>query len=133
MKYLLDTHILIWVLFEPSKLSSRVRSILADRGGNQVYVSAVSFWEISIKFRTGKIGLDDLWPDDLPKICLESGYELIPLTDLETSSFHQLLADYHQDPFDRILIWQALKANYTFISDDENVKKYGSEGLKVIS
>ncbi|GAB3918496.1 type II toxin-antitoxin system VapC family toxin [Larkinella terrae] len=133
MKYLLDTHILIWLLFEPSKLSGMVRTIVTNRRDNQVYVSAVSFWEISIKIRSGKIGLDDLRPDDLPKICLESGFEIIPLTNLETSSYYQLTADYHKDPFDRLLIWQAIKANYIFISDDENVRKYGSEGLRVIS
>lgn len=133
MKYLLDTHILIWALFEPAKLSSRVRSILANRVANQVCVSAVSFWEISIKFRTGKIGLGELFPDDLPPICLESGFEIIALTDSETSSFHQLSADYHKDPFDRMLIWQALKAGYTFISDDDHVKKNRTEGLNVIN
>lgn len=133
MKYLLDTHILIWVLFEPSKLSDEVRSILINRIDNQIYVSAVSFWEIAIKFRTGKIGLGPYQPNDLPQACLESGFEILPLTVSETSSFHQLLADYHKDPFDRMLIWQAIKANYLFISDDENVRKYRSEGLRIIS
>lgn len=131
MRYLLDTHILIWALFDPTKLSEKVQQILSNPI-NMICVSSVDFWEISIKFRTGKIGLGDYLPSDLPKICQQIGFELIDLSSNETGTFYQINADYHKDPFDRILIWQAITNDFTLISDDENVKKYVSEGLKVV-
>jgi len=131
MKYLLDTHILIWCLFDSSKLSVRVKDVLFDPT-HTIYVSSVAFWEISIKFNTGKIGLGKYYPNDLPAICQEMGFDLIDLRGKETASFYQLKAEHHRDPFDRILIWQAIENGYTLISDDDSVKKYISEGLKVI-
>jgi PIN domain nuclease of toxin-antitoxin system len=132
MIYLIDTHILIWALFNRSKLSANTIEILSNPI-NSIFVSSVDFWEISIKFRTGKIDLGKYGPDQLPNKCLEMGFEIIDLNINETSTFHQLTADYHKDPFDRMLIWQAIKNNYTLVSDDENVQKYVSEGLKVVS
>ena len=61
------------------------------------------------------------------------GLKLIDLTVKETATLYKLSSEYHKDPFDRILIWQAIKNDFTFISDDKNIKKYISEGLKVIS
>jgi PIN domain nuclease of toxin-antitoxin system len=60
------------------------------------------------------------------------GFKLIDLGVKEAATFHNLKNVHHKDPFDRILIWQAIKNDFTFISDDKNVKKYISEGLKVI-
>lgn len=59
-------------------------------------------------------------------------YELIPLLPEEASKHYQLSADWHKDPFDRMLIWQAINRNVTLISKDEKVAKYSSAGLKVI-
>ena len=61
------------------------------------------------------------------------GFEIESLTAKDSSSYHQLKATYHKDPFDRMLIWQAISNNYTFISVDSNVKKYASEGLKIFT
>ncbi|MCE7062035.1 type II toxin-antitoxin system VapC family toxin [Dyadobacter sp. CY343] len=130
MNYLLDTHILIWTFFEPAKLSKRIQQILTD-GNNDIFVSAVSFWEISIKTGTGKISLGDINPSKLPEICRKYGFKLIDITVEEGSSFHKLSANYHKDPFDRMLIWQAISGDYNLITDDSLIHNYISEGLRV--
>ena len=61
------------------------------------------------------------------------GCEILDLNAETSSTYHQLLPKYHKDPFDRMLIWQAIINNYTMVSDDVNVQKYVTEGLKVIS
>lgn len=132
MKYLLDTHIFIWSLVNTGKLSKSVKLILSD-AYNKIFVSAITFWEISIKYQIGNLELENLYPYDMVFLCEEMGFEIIDLTAKESSTFYKLAANYHKDPFDRILIWQALKNNFTILSDDKNVKKYSSEGLRIIS
>lgn len=131
MKYLLDTHIFIWAIMSPDKLSKQVQKLLLNTD-NTIFVSAISLWEISIKFSLGNLQLSNLMPSELIFLCEEMGFKLINLTAKETATFYNLKAEYHKDPFDRMLIWQALKNNFVMISDDKNVKKYVSEGLQVI-
>ncbi len=131
MKYLLDTHVLIWFLFEPNKLSENVKQILKSEE-SQIDLSAASFWEISIKFKSGKLSLGGRTPSEIHNIFLENGYSIIPLEGHETSTFYNLEPEYHRDPFDRILIWQALKNNYCLITDDSDIKLNQAAGLKVI-
>ena len=131
MSYLLDTHTFIWAITEPQKLSSIAKKVLTNTD-NEVLVSAVSFWEISLKYSIGKLMLEGYGPEDFPQAALATGFKIIPLMAETTSSYHQLKAAYHRDPFDKMLIWQAIQLNLTLISCDENVHKYESEGLKVI-
>ncbi len=132
MKYLLDTHILIWSLIDTKKLSKTVKSIL-ENPTNTIYVSCVNFWEISIKNSLGNLEINNLKPDELIFYSEEMGLKLIDLTVKETATLYKLSNIHHKDPFDRILIWQAIKNDFIFISDDKYIKKYISEGLKVIS
>jgi PIN domain nuclease of toxin-antitoxin system len=131
MIYLLDTHILIWSIFNSEKLSKKVDEILLN-SDNLIFVSAINFWEISLKFQSGKLNLGKYNPIELESICQNMGFENIQLNTNDTKSVFRLNAEYHKDPFDRMLIWQAIKNDYILISDDENVKKYVSEGLKVV-
>jgi PIN domain nuclease of toxin-antitoxin system len=131
MKYLLDTHFVIWSVTETDKLSERVKDILVNRQ-NDIFVSTISFWEISLKSAIGKLDLGEFIPENFPKACINMGFELIDLKADIVSTYHHLLSKYHKDPFDRMLIWQAIKNDYTLISDDENVKKYIDEGLKIV-
>ena len=131
MSYLLDTHTLIWAVTDPGKLSDTAREIVAD-ARNDVLVSAVSFWEISLKHSLQKLTLDGLTPEDFPKAALETGFRLLSLDAQATSTYHRLTATYHKDPFDRMLIWQALQHKFRLISKDENVLRYVREGLQVI-
>lgn len=73
-----------------------------------------------------------LKPTDLLFKCKEDGYLLIPLEHEDAASFCNLSAVYHKDPFDRMLIWQAIQNNYTLITNDDNIKSYKSEGLKTL-
>ena len=132
MTYLLDTHILLWAIFYPEKLSLKVNNILNDTE-NEILVTSINFWEISIKFAKGNLKLDEYLPDDLTEIAEEMGFELKNLTIEETSSSHNLSGEYHKDPFDRMLIWQAIHNNFTLISDDKFVNMYKANGLKVVS
>lgn len=132
MKYLLDTHILLWAIISPEKLSKKVRDILINPE-NIILVSAVCFWEISLKYATGKLVLQDIQPEELLEYSKKIGFTFLRLTVEDAGTFHLLPGQYHKDPFDRMLIWQALQNNYIFISDDKHVKKYVSVGLKLIS
>ena len=131
MNYLLDTHTLIWSITDPQQLSDTVKAILEDID-NEIMVSAVSFWEIAFKQSIKKLTLDGLVPEDFPKAALETGYRLIDLTGTTAASYHQLSAIHHRDPFDRMLIWQAMQNNFQLISKDEQVTKYADAGLNVI-
>jgi PIN domain nuclease of toxin-antitoxin system len=71
-------------------------------------------------------------PEDLPGACQLMGFEIENLSAEDSSTYHQLKATWHRDPFDRMLIWQAIRNGYTLISNDDNVKKYVSEGLKMV-
>lgn len=131
MIYLLDTHFIIWSVIKPDNLSQKIREILSNPD-NHVIVSTVSFWEISLKESIGKLKLVGYIPEDFPKATLQMGFEIKQLSAKDTSTYHHLAAQYHKDPFDRMLIWQAINNDYTLISDDKEVKKYTTEGLKVI-
>ncbi len=132
MIYLLDTHILIWALINPEKLSLKVKAILYDPN-NTILVSSINLWEISMKFGSGKLLLGNLIPEDFINVAIKTGFKIKNLSAEETSSSYKLNGDFHKDPFDRMLIWQAIHNNYTLISDDRFVKMYKESGLKVLS
>jgi PIN domain nuclease of toxin-antitoxin system len=131
MNYLLDTHILIWALISPKKLKINIRTVLTD-GSNNIFVSSVSFWEIAMKYATGKLELDNAIPEDFIEISQQSGFLIKNLTPEEAATYYQLKATHHKDPFDRMLIWQAMHNNYTMISDDKMVMLYKADGLKLL-
>ncbi len=130
-EFLLDTHILIWAATETKKNSPKVNAILEDIE-NTIYVNLISFWEISLKYAKGSLNLGKHRPEDFPYYCIEMGFRLINLNENLSSSIYQLTADYHRDPFDRMLIWQAIQNNFTLITDDKYIKMYQSEGLKTL-
>src|SRR5699024_9445877 len=114
------------------KISSVIKEKMQDRS-NEILVSAISFWEISLKFALNKLELKGFSPEDIPAVCLKMGFEIISLSSDETSTYHLLQSVYHKDPFDRMLIWQALQNDYTLISKDAVMKQYRSIGLKLLS
>jgi PIN domain nuclease of toxin-antitoxin system len=131
MSFLLDSHTLLWAILDQKKLSSKVLAILED-STNEVFVSAVTFWEISWKYSLGKLDLNGVVPEELPALAAETGFEFLPLLPNESAGYHQLNANWHRDPFDRMLIWQAIQNNVTLLSKDKNVAQYKSAGLKLI-
>jgi len=131
MTYLLDTHYMLWAIADTKKLSAVVKNIIVDPD-HKIIVSTISFWEVSLKSSIGKLEISGFLPEELPDACLMVGFEIKSLSAEDSSSYHKLKANYHKDPFDRMLIWQAIRNDYTLISVDGNVKKNTSEGLKVL-
>ncbi len=128
MKYLLDTHYLIWALTDTKKIPKKIVDVIIDPG-NEIVVSAISFWEISLKSSLGKLTITGFSPEDLPAACIQTGFTIMPISAEDASKYHHLLANYHRDPFDRMLIWQAITNKYTLISADKTIRKYITEGL----
>ncbi|MGI4022390.1 MAG: type II toxin-antitoxin system VapC family toxin [Janthinobacterium lividum] len=129
MSYLLDTHTLIWSILDRGKLSQQVIETLEDTE-NPIFVSAVSLWEISIKFSLGKLELSGVKPEELLDLIIKTGYELISISPHDCVTNYQLSSTFHKDPFDKILIWQAIKHNYILITKDDYIKQYKSAGLR---
>ncbi len=130
MRYLLDTHVVLWTLLEAKKLNKRVVDIIENQN-NEIYVSAISFWEISLKYSLGKINLNDVDPSLFPDIFNEMGFKVLNLKSEEAANYHKLKGKWHRDPFDKMLIIQCLENNLILISKDANIKKYAAEGLRV--
>lgn len=130
MKILLDTHVLIWSLFDTKKLSQAQKKALTDHD-NDIYVSVVSLWEISLKFGAGKLDLRKITPDQLPLIIAKSGFNQLSLEVDLAATFYQLPKMGHKDPFDRMLIWQAIHQNMIFMSHDSGISAYQKIGLKI--
>jgi PIN domain nuclease of toxin-antitoxin system len=129
MNLLLDTHGFLWSLFTPDKLSkAAVREIKSPN--NDVAVSVVTFWEISLKYALGKLELTGVKPEELPDFAGQMNLEILPLTAAEASSFHKLPKLSHKDPFDRIIIWQAIQQKMTLVSKDRDFKAYRKFGLR---
>ena len=129
MNLLLDTHVFLWSLFTPGKLSKAVvREIKSPE--NDVAVSVVTFWEISLKYALGKLELTGIEPEELPDFAVQMNLKILPITAAEASSFHKLAKLSHKDPFDRIIIWQAIQRKMTLVSKDREFKEYYNAGLK---
>lgn len=131
MTYLLDTHYMLWALTETKKIPAATKNIITNPE-HKIVVSTISFWEVSLKSSLGKLQITGFSPEYLPAACLQIGFDIECPSAEDSSTYHQLKATHHRDPFDRMLIWQAIRNGYTLISTDEQVKKYVSEGLKVV-
>jgi PIN domain nuclease of toxin-antitoxin system len=131
MTYLLDTLYLLRTIGDSKRLSRKLREVIVN-SENQILVSTISFWEISLKFSLGKLTINGFSPEDLRRLCGEMNFELIYLSPEESSTFHQLKGTHHKDPFDRMLVWQAIHRDFTLISKDEDIQKYVSDGLKIL-
>lgn len=132
MKLLLDTHALLWSIIEPDMLSAAARTTIADPS-SQVLISAVSFWEISIKTALGKLRLEGVTPEQLVDAAQQQGFDLLPLDPRLAASFSRLPIDpQHRDPFDRMLVWQAISLGYTLVSRDRKIAANSQAGLRVL-
>ena len=117
-RFLLDTHTLLWWLNDSPQLGPRCRNMIRnDR--NQVFVSAATTWEISIKMAIGKLRA----PEDMDSVVEDEGFSKLPI-----SLYHGQLAGslpaHHRDPFDRMLIAQAQAEGLILITADENISLY---------
>jgi PIN domain nuclease of toxin-antitoxin system len=117
VRLLLDTHVLLWAIASPRRLSPEVRRVIETT--SSVSVSVVSVWEIGIKRALGKLES----PDDLLQVMKFSGFDALPV-----GLDHALLAGglprHHDDPFDRLLIAQAEIEDLTIVTADRHFAKY---------
>lgn len=118
VRIILDTHLLLWALSAPSKLPARARKLIADA---DVYVSAASIWEISIKAGLGKLSAD---PGEVLAALEPGGFLELPITG-EHAARVKLLPQLHRDPFDRLLIAQALTEPMRLLTNDSALAGYG--------
>ena len=122
MKVLLDTHVFLWWITDDPRLSSRAREIIAE-GANEIFLSAVSGWEIAIKAKLGRLRL----PDD-PERFIPEQLRLNAIETLPVQMSHALhvykLPDHHRDPFDRLLIAQAQLEKLPVLTADPQISRY---------
>ena len=131
MKFIIDTHILLWTLLDPDKLSANTLQAYED--ADEVQVTNINFWEISLKYRLGKLNLGNLKPDDLYSAAKESNFRIIDIDSQTTATLYQLPLRDHKDPFDRLLIWHCIKNQTTLISRDGKFSQYEADGLILIN
>ena len=127
MKLLLDTHALLWWLFDDPALSMRARDAIADRA-NTVYVSSASAWELATKRRLGRLPQAEDAVKKLPELLSVAGFVALPIT-----VAHALAAGFfaaeHRDPFDRMLIAQAAIEGLRLVSKDSVITALIAEVL----
>jgi PIN domain nuclease of toxin-antitoxin system len=122
MKLLLDTHIFLWFISGDQRLPTYLHNSIRDLN-NDVYLSCVSVWEVTVKYQLGKLPLPESPEIYLPK---QRQKHLINTLTLDEESVAQLLnlPLLHRDPFDRILICQALQHNLTIVTVDTAIRAY---------
>ncbi len=121
MGYLIDTHAIIWFITNDSKLPAEIREMMKN-SVNKRFASIVSYWEIAIKFSLGRLDLKaDL--ETIFDLINKTGFEILPVAQKHIISASKL-EFHHNDPFDRLLIGQAISENFTIITKDAVFKKY---------
>jgi PIN domain nuclease of toxin-antitoxin system len=123
VQLLLDTHALLWWLLGDSALSGPARSAIADPS-NHVFVSAASAWEIAIKYKQGKLPAAGRLVSSLDVIVAAQGFAELSIT-IENGEAAGMLPLLHKDPFDRVLVAQALVSKLMLVSNDTVFDAYG--------
>jgi PIN domain nuclease of toxin-antitoxin system len=118
MRVLLDTHLLLWALSSPEKLSKRARQRIDS---SEVYASAASIWEISIKSALGKLKAD---PNEVLAAVEPAGFNHLPIVGGHAAKVVDL-PPIHKDPFDRLLVAQARFEPMILLTDDDTLGGYG--------
>ena len=121
MRLLLDTHLVLWAAIEPARLSDRLRARLTDPA-NALVASAATIWEVAIKTSLGKPGFD-VDPRVLRPGLLAQGWEELPVTGAQVAAVADL-PPVHRDPFDRLLVAQAMVEGLTLLTRDALVGRY---------
>jgi len=125
MKILLDTHIILWALTDSPKMSPKARRLISDVD-NDIYISIVSPWEIEIKH--------DKFPEKMPidseellKYCSQAGFRNLSIRPAHVRMLKELDQDLNSDPFDRMLVCQAMAEDMTLITHDEKIATFSNE------
>lgn len=128
MRLLLDTHVALWAIADSPRLSAQARSLILD-AGNSIHVSSASVWEITIKYMLGK--------GDMPVSGTQAaawfeaaGYVELPVCNAHVALL-ETLPSHHADPFDRLLVAQALAEPLRLITHDETLRRYSDSIILV--
>jgi PIN domain nuclease of toxin-antitoxin system len=119
MKYLIDTHILLWWLSGHKKLSPKIQNLIEDPL-NSIFVSTASLWEIIIKKIIGKLEFPDI---EFSQLLVEQQFEELAISSKYLDELENLPL-IHADPFDRIIIAQAKTENISIITADKKIMEY---------
>ena len=122
MKLLLDTCVVLWLMMESKRVSPVLRNILTNPA-NRRYLSAASVWEIVVKWQAGKLKLPKPPGEFFAEIKAKGKMRSLPIDDAAVLQLHKLPAR-HTDPFDRMLICQAIENGMTIVTPDEMIIQY---------
>jgi PIN domain nuclease of toxin-antitoxin system len=122
MKLLLDTHALLWFIGNDSQLSATARENI-ENPAHDKFVSAASLWEIAVKLSLEKLKLPRPFDEVFPQQLEVNGFELLPISCVQLNQL-AALPFHHRDPFDRLLIAQALADGMTIVTRDPAFSKY---------
>jgi PIN domain nuclease of toxin-antitoxin system len=123
MNLLLDTHTLLWFVWDDPKLSANAKQLIVDPSNHKL-VSIASCWEVAIKVSTGKLKLGESASTFLPREIVQNNFDLLPIS-LEHATAVESLPMHHRDPFDRLLISQTTIEKLSIISIDPVFDPYG--------
>lgn len=124
MNVLLDTHVALWWLVDPDVLSEEARDVIGDER-NRVLLSAASVWEAAIKAAAGRLGM----PETFDEASRAVGIEELPVT-ARHARRAAALPPLHRDPFDRMLVGQALEEGLVIVTRDDLVRQYAVATLR---
>jgi PIN domain nuclease of toxin-antitoxin system len=124
---LLDTHALLWFFWDDSQLSARAKGLIED-ANNRKLVSIASCWEIAIKVGLGKLSLGEPSGSFLPREIARNNFELLPIS-LGHATMVEGLVAHHRDPFDRLLVAQAMSEGLPLVSVDGVFDQYDIDRL----
>ena len=123
-KFLLDTHIVLWAIFNDKRVNPTIESIMLNPE-NDIYYSIASMWEVQIKYGLKKMPVSGI---DFMHSCEQAGYKKLPLEDIHIAELTNLQRDEkapaHNDPFDRILLSQAKAEGFYFVTHDPMFRGY---------
>ena len=122
MKALLDTHAFLWAFLSPHKLSDVAYQAIVNPE-TELFLSVVSYWEICLKQSRGKLKLNEGWEDQFRQKMEEHNISWLGVKPTHCLGIVDL-PDIHRDPFDRLLIAQALHENFVIITIDEHIRRY---------
>ncbi len=122
MRLLLDTHALLWFLLDDPRLSGLARQVIAD-GANKVEISPASYWEIAIKISLGKYELPEPFGSFMERELGSNAIGILPILPRHTAALTDL-PFFHRDPFDRLIIAQAIVEGIPVVSRDDQFDAY---------
>jgi PIN domain nuclease of toxin-antitoxin system len=121
MQYLIDTHVFLWFVSNAKELSKTAKTLIEDEQ-NEIFISIASLWEISIKTALGKLIINGNYESVIDDLT-DNSIEILPVNFAHTVEQNHLLF-YHRDPFDRIIVSQAIVEHLNFISADAVFDNY---------